>query len=344
MNALSIKSANIYCDMENIYPGEVSAGAVSRTAVALSFLLFAAPVLALAPVVSAQAGIFPEINISCDDPPDMDVSPGASRNVVSNCILENPSMHPEEVEITVQSGGFAYASPGSMTVPADSEESFEVTFRGDLAHDSGSYVANITVQVTQASGVDVTLITSPESTEVTIVVAEFTSCEHDLGQGGGTLGAGEIITFSTSISCTSNEDSSFKYIARMISDSGDSSWPSGFSDQSAPCNIQVQSGGSSTNCQFQILTPSNLGETWDGCIVVLEEGGSVPKSCPTTNSIDVKVEPKSIGIGTIDLIGNGSIFGDYSEEAPVIVGGVAVVLVLTIVVFVIRRRRRSFDD
>ena len=156
--------------------------------------------------------------------------------------------------------------------------------------------------------------------------------------------AGEIITFSTSVSCTSNEASTIKYSARMISDGGDSSWPSGFSDQSAPCNIQIQSGGSSTNCQFLILTPSNLGETWDGCIVVLEEGGSVPKSCPSTNSIDVKVEPKSIGIGTIDLTGNGSIFGDYSEEAPVIVGGVAVVIVLAIVVVVIRRRRRSFED
>ena len=47
-----------------------------------------------------------------------------------------------------------------------------------MAHDSGSYVANITVQVTQASGVDVTLITSPESAEVTIVVAELA---HQLG-------------------------------------------------------------------------------------------------------------------------------------------------------------------
>ena len=330
--------------MENIYPGKVSAGVMSRRAVALSFLLFTASVLALIPVVSAQAGIFPEINISCDDPPEMDVSPGATRTVVSNCVLENPSIHPEEVEINVQSGSFVSASPGSMTVPADSEESFEVTFRGDLARDSGSYVANITVQVTQASGVDVTLITSPESVEVTIVVAEFTSCEHDLGQGGGTVEAGEVIVFSTSISCTSNEDSSVKYSPKMIADSGDSSWPSGFVDQSAPCNIQIQSGGSSTNCQFQILTHSNLGETWDGCIVLLEEEGSAPKSCPSTNAIDVKVEPKSIGIGTIDLTGNNSIFGDYSEEAPVIIGGVAVVVVLAIAVIVVRRRRRSFED
>ena len=344
MNALSIKSAEIDCHMENIYPSEVSAGAVSRTSVVLSFLLFIAPVLALTPVVSAQTGIFPEISISCDDPPDMDVAPGATRVAVSNCVLENPSMHPEEVEITVQSGGFTYASPGSMTVPAGSEVSFQVTFRGDLAHDSGSYVANITAQVTQASGIDVTLITSPESVEVTIIVAEFTSCEHDLGQGGGVVEAGEIVVFSSSVSCTSNEDSSIKYIPRMIADSGDSSWPSGFVDQSAPCNILIRTGGSSANCQFQIVTPSNLESTWEGCIILLEEGESVPKSCPSTNAIDVKVEPKSIGIGTLELTGNNSIFGDYEEEAPVIIGGVAVIIVLAVTVAVIRRRRRSFED
>jgi hypothetical protein len=145
------------------------------------------------PAVSAQTGIFPEISISCDDPPEMDVSPGSSRTAISNCVLENPSVHPEEVDITVQSGGFAYAAPGSMTVPANSEMGFEVIFRGDLGHTSGSYVANITAQVTQASGVEVSFITSPESVEVTIVVAEFTSCTHNLGQGGGTVEAGEVI-------------------------------------------------------------------------------------------------------------------------------------------------------
>jgi len=72
-------------------------------------------------------------------------------------------------------------------------------------------------------------------------------------------------------------------------------------------------------------------------------GDNIPNSCQNER-IDVKIEPKSIGIGIIDLTGNDSIFGDYSEEAPVIIGGVFVVIVLAIVVVVIRRRRRSFDD
>ena len=79
-------------------------------------------------------------------------------------------------------------------------------------------------------------------------------------------------------------------------------------------------------------------------MVVVRSGESTPNSCPGSNLIDLTVEPKSVGIGTLELTGNNSIFGDYEEEAPVIIGGVAVVLVLTIAVVVIRRRRNSFDD
>jgi hypothetical protein len=61
--------------------------------------------------------------------------------------------------------------------------------------------------------------------------------------------------------------------------------------------------------------------------------------------VDVKIEPKSIGIGTIDLTGNNSIFGEYSDEAPIIIGGVAVILVMAIIgIAVSRRRRRLLDD
>lgn len=157
--------------------------------------------------------------------------------------------------------------------------------------------------------------------------------------------AGQIISFSISISCNSNTDSTTKYSARLVDKSGSSAWPSGFDDQSPQCDVLIPDGGTSANCQFQILTPSNLDSTWEGCVVVLESGASVPKSCPSSNVIDVKIEPKSIGIGIIDLTGNDSVFGEYSDEAPIIIGGVAAVLVLAIIgIAVSRRRRRLLDD
>ena len=51
------------------------------------------------------------------------------------------------------------------------------------------------------------------------------------------------------------------------------------------------------------------------------------------------------GIGVIDLNGNDWVLGEYVDEAPIIVGGVAVVLLMVIIgVIVSRRRRDSFDD
>jgi len=297
------------------------------------------------PVASAQ-GIYPEINITCDEPAEMEVWPGSTRTSVIYCVLENPTIHSEKVEISVESGTFSAAAPASATVGAGSEVSFQALVRGDEAHAAGSYLVNISAQVVEANGITVSLITSPEYSEVTVVVVAFMSCDWTMGQGGGAVEAGDVIVFSTSFTCTSNDGFNTNFSPRMVSDSGDNSWPSGFVDQSAPCNLQIQSGDSSTNCQFQILTPSNLGETWDGCIAIWWEDdwvGVIPNSC-NGERIDVKVEPKTIGIGIIDLTGNDSIFGDYSEEAPVIVGGVVVVIVLAIAVVVIRRRRRSFED
>ena len=315
-----------------------------RDTVLVTLIFLIGSMGAFAPVSSAQAGIFPEVNLTCEEPTEeMEVSPGATRTVLVNCKLENPTSYNEQVDITIQAGPFAAAGPQSATVASNSELDFQVVFRGEETQSPGQYPVNITAKVVQANGIDVSLFTSEESVEVMIEVAAFVSCQQNLGQGGGTLEAGQLIVFSTSISCTSNEDSTAKFRLVMISDTGDSSWPSGFVDQSATCEIQIQAGSSSNNCQFQITTPSNLADTWEGCIVVLEQDWDTPDSCPSYR-IDIKVEPKTIGIGTLELTGNNSIFGEYEEEAPIIIGGVAVVLVLTILVVVIRRRRRSFDD
>ncbi len=298
------------------------------------------------PVASAQ-NFYPEINITCEDPGLMEVYPGSTRTTIIDCVLENPTIHSEKVEVTVEGGTFSTAAPASAIVGAGSEVSFQVAVRGDEGHAAGLYLVNISAQVVEANGIQVSLITSPEYSEVTVGVAAYVSCDWTMGQGGGTVEAGDVIVFSSSIICTSNYNLDGNFGLWMVSDSGDNSWPSGFVDQSAPCNLQIQTGDSSTNCQFQILTPSNLGETWGGYISIWcerEWGGETfpdigPGHACNGERIDVKVEPKSIGIGTFDLSGNDSVFGEYDEEAPIIVGVAVILLVLTIAIVMIRRRR-----
>ena len=328
--------------MENIYPSGVAAGVVSRTAVLLVFLLLAGPLGVLIPAVSGQ--VFPDITVECADNVEVDVSPGSSSTAVVWCELENSSMWEEEVDISVQFGDLDGSNPDSVTIEAGSKFSISIGVSAAQNQEAGDYQVNVSAEVTSAGGIPVPGLAS-DSDEVEVTIAEFTTCDHTVGQGGGTLDAGQIISFSISISCDSNTDSTTKYKARMIDKSGSSVWPSGFDDQSPQCDVLIPDGGTSENCQFQILTPSNLDSTWEGCVIVLEDGDSVPKSCSSSNVVNVKVEPKSIGIGVIDLTGNDSIFGEYTDEAPIIIGGVAVVLVMVIIgVIVSRRRRDSFDD
>ena len=327
--------------MENIYPGGAAAGVVSRTAVLLVFLLLAGPLGALIPAVSGQ--VFPDITVECADNVEVDVSPGSSSTAVVWCELENSSMWDEEVEISVQFGDLDGSNPDSVTIEAGSKFSISIGVSADQNQEAGDYQVNISAEVTSAGGIPVPGLAS-DSDEVEVTIAEFTTCDHTVGQGGGTLEAGQIISFSVSISCDSNTDSTTKISARLIDDSGSAAWPTGFDDQSPQCEVLIPDGGTSANCQFQIQTPSNLDSTWEGCVIVLEDGDSVPKSCPSSNVVNVKVEPKSIGIGTIDLTGNNSVFGEYSDEAPIIIGGVVVVLVLAVAVVLVRRRRTSFDD
>ena len=326
--------------MENIYPSGAVAGVVPRTALLLVFLLLAGPLGILIPAASGQ--VFPDITVECAGNVELDVSPGSSRTAMTSCELENNSMWAEEVSVDIDSEDLDTTGPESVTIEAGETMTINIVMSADQDQEAGDYLVNVSAEVTSAGGVPVPGLAS-DTDEIVVTIVEFTSCDHTVGQGGGTLDAGQIISFSVSISCDSNTDSTTKYSARLVDKSGSSAWPSGFDDQSPQCDVLIPDGGTSANCQFQILTPSNLDSIWEGCVVVLEDGASVPKSCPSSNSGNVKVEPKSIGIGTIDLTGNDSVFGEYADEAPVIIGGVVVVLVLAIVMFVVRRRR-SFDD
>jgi hypothetical protein len=261
---------------------------------------------------------------------------------MTSCELENNSMWSEEVSLDIDSEDLDTAGPESVTIAAGETLTISIVVSANQDQEAGDYLVNVSAEVTSAGGVPIPGMAS-DADEIGVTIAEFTTCDHTVGQGGGTLDAGQIISFSISISCNSNIDSTTKYNARMIDKSGSTAWPSGFDDQSPQCDVLIPDGGTSANCQFQILTPSNLDSAWEGCIIVLEDGDSVPMSCPSSNVVNIKVEPKSIGIGVIDLTGNDSIFGEYVDEAPIIIGGVVVVLVLTIVTVMIRRRR-SFED
>jgi len=76
--------------------------------------------------VHAQTNPTPDITLTCDNPQAIEVYPGATRTSIVYCVLQNPTIHSEKVNIQIQSGSLISAGPASMTVGSGADVSFQV--------------------------------------------------------------------------------------------------------------------------------------------------------------------------------------------------------------------------
>ena len=288
--------------------------------------------------VSAQ--ILPEVILECDEDVEINPSPGSSRTGLINCVAENPSMFSETIDITVQSGKLASSAPDTITLAAGSSTDFQVSLKSDEAESPGEILVNITATVSQVNGVLYPAGSSDEQ-EVTVTIIEYSSCETEIGQGGGSFDSGDEISISASINCESNEEGKISYQIHLIQKPmGSSSWPSGFQNIDGDCDVDIDVGDSGENCNFRIGTPSDLEKDWEGCIVIIEKGDVKPNLCPNTNKVDLKIKKKAVGLG-IEFGGNESILeqlGITEEQVPVIAGSIGI-LILIIGGFIYYRRK-----
>ena len=288
--------------------------------------------------VSAQ--ILPEVILECDEDVEINPSPGSSRTGLINCVAENPSMFSETIDITVQSGKLASSAPDTITLTAGSSTDLQVSLKSDEAESPGEILVNITATISQVNGVLYPAGSSDEQ-EVTVTIIEYSSCETEIGQGGGSFDSGDEISISASINCESNEERKISYQIHLIEKSmGSSSWPSGFENIDGDCEVDIDAGDSGENCNFRIGTPSDLEKDWEGCIVIVEKGDVKPNLCPSSNKVDLKIKKKAVGLG-IEFGGNESILeqlGITEEQVPVIAGSIGI-LILIIGGFIYYRRK-----
>ena len=288
--------------------------------------------------VSAQ--ILPEVILECDDGVEINPSPGSSRTGSINCVVENPSAFSETIEITVQSGILASAAPGSISLAPGSSTDFTVSLKSDEAESPGEILVNITATVSQVNGAPYPVAPSDEQ-DIIVTIIEYSSCEAEIGQGGGSFDSGDEISISASINCDSNVEAEATYQIHLIEkNKGSSSWPGGFKNIGGDCKVNIEEGDTGQNCNFRIGTPDDLENTWEGCMIIIEKGEIKPNSCPSINKIDLKIKKKTVGLG-IELGGNESILeqlGITEEQVPVITGSVGI-LALIVVGFIYYRRK-----
>ena len=295
-------------------------------------------------VASVSAQLLPEVIITCEDEGEID-SGSITRNVIIECTVENPSMFSEQVTIQVQAGELDSTAPEAMTVPAGESVEFDVLFKSDEAEEPGEMEVNVTATVNQVNGLPYPLGPS-DSEEIIITIIEYTNCDSEIGQGGGTFDGGDEISISAAINCNSNKEGEISYQVHLIKENmGSSSWPSGFENIDGNCDVDIDVGDTGGNCNFRIGTPDNLDSDWEGCIVIIEVGEIRPNSCPNSNKVDIKIKKKTAGLG-IELGGNESIveqLGLTEEQLPVIGGSVGIVLLIIVGLMYYRRKGREYE-
>ena len=109
---------------------------------------------------SAQSSVLPDIEIDCITESysgviQIDVYPGATNTALLSCTLYNPTLYPEDVEVTIDSGFFLAIGPGTVTVGPGAEEYFVVTLRAESETLVQSIIVETKAVVVAVSGQDV---------------------------------------------------------------------------------------------------------------------------------------------------------------------------------------------
>ncbi len=291
---------------------------------------------------SGSAQILPEADVECEDSVTLDISPGSVKQAIVNCELTNPTSGSESIEISYQSGNLNVAGPESMTVGGGQSVDFQVAVASTSETPAGTYDINVSVVVTEWNGVPVSVFGFSDEDVVEVEVQPYTVCSSSRPSAIFSE-AGEDVVFSVVYSCDSNEENSLEVSLHLLEEgsSQETMWPSGFNDMSVDtCRVENPMG--SVDCDFVLTTPSNLQESWQGCLIVVDEITDPGWSCSSNFAFPLTVNEKETVIPSVGIDVNGTVLEELgvTEENQVyfIGGGAGIVALLISLVFFLRRR------
>lgn len=289
--------------------------------------------------VSAQ--LLPEAELECQGPVEIDFIEGGGTSVI-NCELNNPTSGSENVELTYQSGELNVAGPDSVTVDGGESEEFQIVISSPLGQSEGIYEINVSAVVTEWNGVPVSIFGFSDEEGVQVEVLPYTSCSSS-PPSSIIVNAGEEVIFSVGYDCVSNEDSNIMVSLHLLEkgSSEERMWPSGFNDMSqGGCFVQNPMG--SANCNFVLTTPSNLQESWEGCLIVVDGGTDPGWSCSSAFAIPLTVNSVEVSTVPVGISVNGTILEDFGiteANQNYFLGGGVGLIALVISLISLRRRR-----
>jgi len=316
---------------------------MKRVFAVIIFFLLSFQMLLFIPPSAAQQ-ILPGIELECSRSSitidfGEDSYPGIE---LVDCILTNDRPYVEDVVLEYISEDIEATGPGSLTVEGGEDVSFQVIIDLDSGLSPRTYTLNITAEVVSAVGIPMGFLTDIEEWVIEVEIMEYTNCDVSYSMNLLNIGAGENALFTASYNCESNLDKELDVEVHLVkkNENYESAWESGFNVISEKCSIIISEGSGFENCEFELTTPSNIDEKFEGCLIVLDERKVTAESCQNENSLEFIVEPRESGLIN-GVGGNISILDDYnvSEEQILVVSGVFVALSVLIIVIVKYRRR-----
>ena len=313
-----------------------------RLGVIMFFFLSAQMVLFIPPSTAQQ--ILPGIELECSRS-SITIDVGGDSYLETelvDCILTNDRPYVEEVSLEYVSEDIEASGPGSLTVEGGSDISFQVIIDPDGGLSPQIYTLNITAEVVSAVGIPMGFLTDIEEWVVEIEIMEYTNCDVAYSMNSLNVEGGDNALFTASYDCESNVDKELDIELHLVKKNENSGgpWESGFNIISEKCSVTISEGDGFENCEFELTTPSNIEERFEGCLIVLDERKLTAGSCQSENSLVFIVEPKESGLIS-GVGGNITVLDDYniSEEHLLIFGGGFVTL-LALFIIIVRYRRR----
>ena len=191
--------------------------------------------LCFTPQVSAQ--FQPDINLDCPDSTvEIEVGPGDSRVGSVTCTLENPSLHSEDINISVEDIGLNVAYPGSVSVGPNSEQTFTISWSTEFNANVESFTSSIEATVTSANGAP-WLLGNSKSESVNIEIMPFGRPWIDMEGQELSLNYGEQSTLNFSMRNTGNAEDTLSLVMENQSGLEEFGFTFEYSDTSAKLGV-----------------------------------------------------------------------------------------------------------
>lgn len=191
--------------------------------------------LCFVPQVSAQ--FQPDINLDCPDSTvEIEVGPGDSRVGSVTCTLENPSLHSEDVNISVENIGLNVAYPGSVSVGPNSEQTFMVSWSAEFNANVESFTSSIEATVTSANGAP-WLLGNSKSDSVRVEIMPFGRPWIDMEGQELSLNYGGQSTLNFSMRNTGNAEDTLSLVMENQSGLEEFGFTFEYSDTSAKLGV-----------------------------------------------------------------------------------------------------------